>query len=224
MKKTAIITGANRGIGLEITKQLLNKNYEVIALCRQSSKDLDALNCQTIEGFDIAHRKTIITTKKSLEDKTVDLLINNAGVWSDESLDDLDENGIQSIQKTIDINAFGPLRVTHEFLALLKENSKIIFITSRMGSIADNSSGGRYGYRISKAALNMAGKNLAEDLRSKKISVGILHPGFVKTRMTGFNGNISPSESAEGIMNCIDKLNLKNTGSFWHSNGEELPW
>jgi NAD(P)-dependent dehydrogenase (short-subunit alcohol dehydrogenase family) len=104
------------------------------------------------------------------------------------------------------------------------QGSKIANITSRMGSIADNDSGGRYGYRASKAALNAFGKSLAVDLKPRGIAVAQLHPGYVKTRMVNFGGLISPEESARGLAERIANLTLENTGSFWHSNGEELPW
>lgn len=124
----------------------------------------------------------------------------------------------------MEINAYAPLRVCETLLTHLKSGSKIANITSRMGSIADNDSGGRYGYRASKAALNAFGKSLAMDLKPKGIAVAQLHPGYVKTRMVNFGGVISPEEAAAGIVARIDALTLDNTGSFWHSNGEELPW
>jgi NAD(P)-dependent dehydrogenase (short-subunit alcohol dehydrogenase family) len=224
MNQTAIITGANRGIGLEITKILASKNYQVIALCRQSSEELNQLDVEVIENIDVTNSKGIESAKNKIKDQKIDLLINNAGVWSDESLGELDEKGINSIKKTFKVNTYGPIRITHHFLDLMNEDSKIALITSRMGSIEDNTSGGRYGYRMSKAALNMFGKSLSFDLKDKKIAVAILHPGYVQTRMTDFSGNISPKEAASGLVDRIENLNLDNTGSFWHSNGEELPW
>ncbi|MEO1185360.1 MAG: SDR family NAD(P)-dependent oxidoreductase, partial [Cyanobacteria bacterium J06636_27] len=122
-----------------------------------------------------------------------------------------------------EVNAVGPLRLTKALLNNLKSGSKIIMMTSRMGSIDDNTSGGSYGYRMSKVALSMAGKSLSEDLKSKNIPVAILHPGLVQTRMTGFSG-ITTEESVKGLLARIDKLNMENTGTFWHSNGEILPW
>ena len=109
-------------------------------------------------------------------------------------------------------------------LNLLKSGSKVVLITSRMGSIDDNSSGSHYGYRMSKAALNMAGKSLAIDLEPKGIALGIIHPGWVQTDMTGHTGHYSVSVAAKQIIERINNLNLENTGSFWHSNGDILPW
>jgi len=114
--------------------------------------------------------------------------------------------------------------VTHALLPHLKSGSKIANITSRMGSIEDNTSGAYYGYRASKAALNALGKSLAIDLKPKGIAVAQLHPGFVQTRMVGFNGDISPEKAASGLCQRIEELNIENSGGFWHSNGESLPW
>ena len=106
----------------------------------------------------------------------------------------------------------------------LVDGAKIAIVTSRMGSIADNTSGGYYGYRMSKAAVNMAGVSLAHDLRSRGVSVAILHPGFVRTGMTDGQGNIDPPQAVQGMLARIDALNLDTTGTFWHQNGETLPW
>ncbi len=117
----------------------------------------------------------------------------------------------------------GPLRVTHALIANLSQGSKVGIVTSRMGSIDDNSSGGYYGYRMSKAAANMAGVSLARDLEDRGIAVGLLHPGMVATEMTGNNG-VPVSQAAAGLILRMDQLNLENTGSFWHAEGELLPW
>ena len=151
----------------------------------------------------------------------VDILINNAGLLRDDVLGDIE---IDSLRQQMEINAYAPLRVSEALLPMMKKGSKIANITSRMGSLADNDSGGRYGYRASKAALNAFGKSLAIDLKPRGIAVAQLHPGYVKTRMVNFGGHISPQESATGIAACIKALNLENSGGFWHSNGEQLPW
>ena len=118
----------------------------------------------------------------------------------------------------------GPLRLTHALLGNLESGSKIAVVTSRMGCISDNTSGSRYGYRMSKAAVNMAGVSLAVDLRHRGIAVIILHPGFVRTDMTGGDGLIDAPESASGLLERIDWLTLERTGELWHQNGERLPW
>jgi len=129
-----------------------------------------------------------------------------------------------SIQTQIDVNAYGPLRVTQGLLSNLNEGAKIAMITSRMGSITDNTSGGRYGYRMSKAALNIASVSIAHDVMHRGISVGIFHPGLVGTQMIGGVGDITPDQAAQRIRQRIDELSLSNSGTFWHSNGDVLPW
>ncbi len=218
--KTALITGANRGIGLEIAKQLQQQNYKVIAACRHSSKELDALNCQVETGFDVGDSKSVKNLADKLTTAKLDLLINNAGILSSMDLENLDYD---AIRQQFEINTLGPLRVTENFLPHLSNGAKIAIITSRMGSIADGS-GGQYGYRISKAAVNMVGSCLARDLKSKGIAVALLHPGYVRTDMTGNQGLIDAQESAQGLIQRIKELNLGNSGGFWHTDGTELPW
>lgn len=217
-----LITGANRGIGLEICKALLKTdNNHIFALCRQASSELKSLGVHLIEGIDVSHDGVIPTLQKKLDNQPLDLLINNAGYMERNTLESLD---FESIDRQMQINAYGPLRVVKACLPLLSEGARIAMITSRMGSIADNSSGGSYGYRMSKTALNMASMSLAEDLKSKGIAVGLIHPGYVKTDMTGHTGHLTPETSAEGILERIHELSLENTGTFWHVNGEVLPW
>ncbi len=154
--------------------------------------------------------------------KSIDVLINNAAIVERVSLDNLD---FGSICRQFEVNALGALRVTKALLPNLKQGSKIIIMTSRMASIDDNMSGGSYGYRMSKVALSMASKSLAVDLKPLGIAVAILHPGLVKTRMTNFTPNgITPEQAVKGLLARIDELNLENTGTFWHSNGQILPW
>ncbi|MGC4094116.1 MAG: SDR family NAD(P)-dependent oxidoreductase [Polyangiaceae bacterium] len=114
--------------------------------------------------------------------------------------------------------------MTAAFAPRLASGAKVALITSRMGSIADNTSGAYYGYRMSKAALNMAGASLAHDLLHQGVAIAIFHPGFVRTEMTGNNGGIDPKEAARGLLERIDELTLETSGSFWHMNGEQLPW
>jgi NAD(P)-dependent dehydrogenase (short-subunit alcohol dehydrogenase family) len=220
-KKTAVITGANRGIGLELARQFAHRGSSIIGVCRQSSEELDAVADTVIEDIDVTNDDNVHSLASQLKETTIDLLINNAGLLQDEKLGSID---FDSIRTQMEINAYAPLRVAEALAPLIREGGKIANITSRMGSIADNDSGGRYGYRASKAALNAFGKSLAMDLKPRGIAVAQLHPGYVQTRMVNFGGLISPEESAKGLAERIDGLNLENTGSFWHSNGEELPW
>ena len=217
---TYLVTGANRGLGLEYCRQLKERGDNVIAVCRSLSDELKDLGVQVETDVDITLDSSVNKLVKKLNGKPIDVLINNAGIIERVSLDNLD---FDSIRRQFEVNAVGPLRLTQALLNNLKSGSKIIFMTSRMGSIDDNTSGGSYGYRMSKVALSMAGKSLSEDLKSKRIPVAILHPGLVKTRMTGFSG-ITTEESVKGLLARIDELNMENTGTFWHSNGEVLPW
>ncbi len=216
-----LVTGANRGIGLELCKQLKTRGDEVIAVCRQSSPALDALGLRVEDSIDVTDAESLAGLAQRLEGVRLDLLINCAGIMGRNSLDKLD---VESIRKQFEVNAIAPLRVSTTLLPLLGEGSKIAIITSRMGSIADNDSGGAYGYRMSKAAVNMAGKSLAIDLREQGIAVALLHPGWVRTDMTGHTGLIDSDESAKTLLARIDSLQLSETGAFWHQNGEALPW
>ena len=217
-----LITGANRGIGLELVRQLKARGEDVIATCRSSSPELNALSVRIETDIDITSGDSVIKLREKLIDTEVDVLIQNAGIAEFNSLSNLDP---QSIVHQFEVNALSPLCFVQTMLSHLSKSAKIALISSRMGSIEDNSSGGSYGYRMSKVALCMAGKSLAIDLKPKGVSVGILHPGLVSTRMTGFNSNgIQPKDSVKGLIQRIDELSLENTGTFWHSNGEVLPW
>lgn len=219
--KTAVITGANRGIGLALSKELASQGWEIIAICRSESDEIQDIATMIISGIDVTNQAHLQQAKKVIGNHKVDLLINNAGVLGDDQLGSIDYD---SMRHQFEINTLAPLMVTETFLDNLVEDSKIANITSRMGSIADNDSGGRYGYRASKAALNAVGKSMGEDLKTRGIAVAQLHPGWVSTRMVNFNGLIETEESAKGLVKIIDELTLENTGSFWHTNGEELPW
>ncbi len=217
---TVLITGANRGIGLELCRQLKKRGHTIIATCRKASPELEAMDLTIISDVDVSDDGSVNKLARQLEGKELDILINNAGILSVESLDDLD---FDRIRKQFEVNTLGPLRVTSALLGNLRGGAKIAFITSRMGSIEDNTSGSYYGYRMSKAALNMAAVSFANDLKSRNISVAILHPGMVATEMTGKRG-IPPAEAARGLIARIDELNMENNGSFRHANGERLPW
>ncbi|MGM0858266.1 MAG: SDR family oxidoreductase [Pseudomonadota bacterium] len=221
MKSTVLITGANRGVGLALAEHYAEAGYRVIGVCRSSSEALAQVADQVIEGIDVTQPSDVERLAETLKGQTLDLLINNAGLLRDESLGDID---FDSIRQQMEINAYAPLRVAEALLPLLKQGSKIANITSRMGSIADNDSGGRYGYRASKAALNAFGKSLAVDVKPRGIAVAQIHPGYVQTRMVNFGGLISPADAAQGIAARIDALTLDTSGGFWHSNGESLPW
>jgi NAD(P)-dependent dehydrogenase (short-subunit alcohol dehydrogenase family) len=219
---TYLITGANRGIGYEYCRQLQARGDTVIAVCRSASEELKQLGLQIEEGIDITSDDSVADLRTRLGNVAINVLINNAGIIKRVTLENLN---FDSIREQFEVNALGALRVTHALLSNLKAGSKIVLMTSRMGSIADNTSGNSYGYRMSKVALSMAGKSLAHDLKPREIAVAILHPGLVQTRMTNFvAGGITPEESVKGLLARIDELTLENTGMFWHANGEVLPW
>ena len=221
MSRLILITGASRGIGLELCRQYHDNGHRVIAVCRQSTDTLKELGVKIIENIDVTSAEDCHRLHDTLNDEYVDILINNAGLLHSETINDLD---FENIQQQFEVNAMAPLRITGSLLNKLRSGSKVIMITSRMGSMDDNTSGGYYGYRMSKAALNMAGVSLANDLRPRKIAVGLIHPGFVSTRMTGYGGLIDPPESARNIINSIDKVTIENSGVFLHAEGQELPW
>jgi len=224
MNKKILITGANRGIGLELAKQFKAKNHHITALCRHSSPEIKALADQVISNIDCRNHADILKAKEACKLSSIDILINNAGILRNESLGGIHDQAIDQIRDQFLTNSLAPLIITEHFLPLLKTGSKVILITSRMGSIADNDSGGRYGYRMSKAALNAAGKSLSIDLKKQGIAVGILHPGWVQTEMTGHSGHLTAQKSAKQLIYQIENLNSEKSGSFFHSNGDKLPW
>lgn len=217
----SLVTGANRGIGLELVRQLKARGDQVIAVCRAASPDLDKLGVRVEAGVDVSRSEDVAALAKRLPGVSIALLINNAGILRRETLDSVNFEGIE---QQFEVNALGPLRVTTALLPLLAKGAKVAIITSRMGSIADNGSGGYYGYRMSKAAVNAAGVSLARDLAGRGIAVALLHPGMVATDMTGKNG-IPPQDAASGVLKRIDALTPQSSGKFWHAGtGEELPW
>lgn len=218
---TWLVTGSNRGIGLEICRQLHARGDTVLAACRKKSKELEAVGCRVIEGVDVSSDTAGPTIEKAIGDAKLDVLLNNAGVLFPDQLDTLDFEGVR---KHFEVNTIGPLRLTKALLGHLKKGSKIGLVSSRAGSIGDGPSGGLYGYRMSKAALNMAGANLARDLSPKGIIVAVLHPGFIRTEMTGGAGNDDPPVAAKGLIARIDELTQEKSGRFFHANGQELPW
>ncbi len=217
---TVLVTGSNKGIGLELCRQLSDRGDGVIATCRTTTPELEALGVRVVPGIDVANQESAEALAGALDGERIDTLINNAGILTVETLGDLD---LDRIREQIEVNTLGPLRGTSALLPNLKRGSKVAILTSLMGSIADNGSGGYYGYRISKAAVNMVGVNLAHDLRSREISVVLLHPGMVATQMTDGRG-IATAESAQGLIARIDALTIEDSGSMWHANGQRLPW
>jgi NAD(P)-dependent dehydrogenase (short-subunit alcohol dehydrogenase family) len=218
---TVLITGANRGIGLALTQQLAARGDDVVAVCRTSSPELTKLGVHVEEGIDLAEDTAVEELTRRLGQRSFDVLLLNAGILRADGLEQL---SLPQVREQLEVNALGPLRVVAALRKTLRKGSKVALLTSRMGSIADNGSGGYYGYRMSKAALNAAGVSLAHDLRQAGVAVVILHPGYVRTEMTGGNGNVTPDEAAQLLLARVDALTLETTGRFLHANGEALPW
>jgi len=215
-----LISGCNRGIGLQLAKQLKDRGDNVVGVCRTNSTALDSLGVRVIDGIDVSDKNGINKLVAEVGDLPIDILINNAGILRSDAFGELDYD---EMVLQFQVNTLGPLRVTEALGDNLREGSKVAIVTSRVGSIEDNGSGGYWGYRASKAAVNMIGTNLMHELKPRGIAVALLHPGMVATEMTGGHG-IETSQSARGLIERIDKLNMKNTGSFWHAEGYVLPW
>lgn len=215
-----LVTGANRGIGLELCRRFAARGDEVIAACRQDSPELREIGAEIHEGIDVTDDESVRGLARALEGRRIDILVNCAGILTRESLDDL---AFDRIRKQFEVNAIAPLRVTAALEECLGRGTKVAIITSRMGSIEDNTSGGRYGYRMSKAAVNMAGRSLAHDLAERGVSVFLIHPGMVATEMTGRQG-IPAEEAAADLVTRIDALGPEQSGTFWHAKGDPLPW
>jgi NAD(P)-dependent dehydrogenase (short-subunit alcohol dehydrogenase family) len=218
---TVLVTGANRGIGLALCRAFAARGDQVIAACRQGSPELDRLGTRVEAGVEVTSDQAVAALAKRLGSERLDVLVLSAGILRDDGLDDV---SLDDVREQIEVNAVAPLRLARALAPNLGQGSKLALMTSRMGSIGDNSSGGYYGYRMSKAALNAAGMSLARDLRARGVAVAILHPGYVRTDMTGNQGNVGADESARMLVARIDALDLGNTGTFWHANGEVLPW
>lgn len=221
---TALVTGANRGIGFALTRALLKRGSEVIAVCRGRSTELDALEARIEADVDCRDRAALDRLSDELGDTRIDLLLVNAGVLARDRFDDLDSDAFERIRLQFEVNALGSLQTVVALARHLGQGSKVGLVSSRMGSIADNGSGGQYGYRMSKAALNAAGRSLALDLAPRGIGVFLLHPGFVRTDMTGAQGDIDAADAAERLLDRLQALTLTDSGGFFHANGEPLPW
>lgn len=217
---TTLITGTNKGIGLQLCTQLSARGDDVIAVCRTPSEELTKLGVRIIDGIDVSNTESIERLKSELAGQQLDVLINNAGILKGDSFGSLDYDEMLEQYR---VNTLGPLRVTEALTDNLKDGSKVAIVSSRVGSIEDNGSGGNYGYRASKTAVNQIGTNLKHELMPRGIAVALLHPGLVATEMTGGRG-VSPADSARGLIERIDALSIESSGRFWHAEGYELPW
>ncbi len=215
-----LITGGNRGIGLELARQYHARGDSVTVACRKGNAELDALGVRVIDGVDVGDDACMARLSDALGNETIDVLINNAGILMGDTFDTVD---FDRMLEQYRINTIGPLRVTKALVDNLKPGSKLAIVSSRVGSIEDNGSGNNYGYRASKTAVNQVGTNLKYDMLARDVAVAILHPGLVATEMTGRTG-IDPEVAAAGLIQRIDELTLETTGGFWHAEGYRLPW
>lgn len=219
---TYLITGASRGIGHELATSLLARGDKVVAVCRGKAAGLARAGAEVIDGIEVTNAAAIDRLTKALSGRRIDVLINNAGIsssiaWQDEPLD--------VMRRQFDVNALAPLALTRALLPNLAKGGKIVMVSSRLGSIAGTTADiPDVGYRMSKAALNMAGKLIAETLKPEGIAVLMVHPGYVRTEMNEGRGDISVEASASGLLGLIDRLGLPETGTYWHVNGQPLPW
>jgi NAD(P)-dependent dehydrogenase (short-subunit alcohol dehydrogenase family) len=224
----ALITGANRGLGLEHTKQLLSREWTITAAVRDpaGAADLKALDPGDgrlrIEAYDASD----LSAAKALKARVsgpIDILFANAGMMH---RDGFGSGASEAFIDSMRVNALAPLALAEAFAdQVAASQMKVVALqSSRMGSIADNGSGGMYAYRASKAALNAVGKSLSHDLKAKGVVVLVLHPGWVKTDMGGPGGNLTVTESVEAQLDLIARANPAMSGRFFHSNGQDLPW
>jgi NAD(P)-dependent dehydrogenase (short-subunit alcohol dehydrogenase family) len=230
MSQVWLVTGASRGLGLTFCRQLLSKGCEVIAACRNPSgaRELWELKSDYPKIFDyveldVADEQSVKSMAKILSGKTVDVLVNNAGILkgAGETIRDIK---FAEVLRSFEVNSVGPMRVVQALLPMLeKSNSpRVINMSSRMGSIEDNTSGGYYGYRMSKTALNMFNKSFVEEFPNI-VSV-VMHPGWVKTEMGGPSAPLERADSVAGMISVISGLKKDDSGKFLDYSGKEIPW
>lgn len=218
-----LIIGASRGIGLALVERHLSRGHRVTATCRQRSAGLDASGARVVDQIELRDLPSLARLRDALE-RPLDRLVVNAGILAADGLEALGTDGFDGVSEQLLTNALAPLQAVVTLLPVLAGGARIGLLTSRMGSMADNGSGGYYGYRMSKAALNAAGRSLALDLAPRGIHVALLHPGFVRTDMTGGRGDVEAKDAAESLAQRLDELDAARSGRFWHAKGEELPW
>ena len=225
---TVMITGASRGLGLEYARQYADDGWRVIATCRdpENAMELASLEGQVeIYALDIGDHGQILSLANSLRKEAIDLLLNNAGIFGPRpsKLGGIEYDTWEDVMR---INVMSPLKVCESFgtHVAASDLKKIAIMSSKMGSMSDNNSGGSYVYRSSKAALNAVMKSLSVDFGLRGISVAILHPGWVRTDMGGSGGLIDAPESVNGLRQVIESLNLENSGRFYNYDGSEIPW
>ncbi|MEI7840764.1 MAG: SDR family oxidoreductase [Methylococcaceae bacterium] len=229
---TILITGANRGLGLEFAKQYAADGWQVLACCREPesatalTKIANEFSNISVSPLDVADLAQIDELAQQLDGVAIDVLLNNAGVYGDTAGRGFGNLDVAEWQKTMTINVFAPVKMTEAFLPNLKLGSqkKVVAMSSLMGSLADNDSGGSILYRSSKAALNAAMKSVAIDNRANELAVLILHPGWVKTDMGGSNAPLEIPESVQKMRDTIANFTVAQSGEFLRYDGKSLPW
>ena len=223
--KTVVITGANRGLGLEFTRQYAAAGWHVIGTARRPdvASDLKALDVRVMQ-LDVTDQESVDRLANDLENTPVDILINNAGIFP--RVGALAETDFEAVERTLAVNTIGPMRVTRALLPNLQRghSKQIVSITSGLGSIADNTNGRFYGYRESKAALNMFTRSLAAELRKEGFTCIVMSPGWVQTDMGGPNATLKPAKSISGMRAVIARLTPADSGTFWNHDGKQVPW
>ena len=222
--KSVVITGANRGIGLELCKQFLAKGNRVFATYRSNMGGLEDIENSNLSTFklDVRDADGVQSFASSIEG-SVDVLINNAGI-ADGRWQSISEIDMQHAIEVIEVNSISPVLVTQKFESKLKSGSKIVMMSSLMGSISDCMSGRSYAYRASKTALNMFSMAMKNELESQGISILIMHPGWVETDMGGPNAPLSVEESVTGIIGRIEEQTLELTGRYVQFDGTPIEW
>ncbi|MBI2241722.1 MAG: SDR family oxidoreductase [Magnetospirillum gryphiswaldense] len=220
---TILITGANRGLGLEFARQYAAAGWRVLATVRDplSGKAVSDAGAEVYVA-DVADLSTLTRLKAALAGTSLDIVLNNAGIYGEaQSFGAVDADGFIKVMR---VNALAPLQVAEIFADLVPAGGIVAAMSSKMGSVAENSSGGFYAYRASKAALNMVVKSLSLDLAARQIAVVALSPGWVQTDMGGPNAPLTPPQAVAGMKAVLDKVNLTDSGKFFHFDGSEVPW
>ena len=228
---TVLITGTNRGLGLEFVKHFLGRNDTVIATCRDSSSatELQALAANNenlnLKNLDVSDEQSMAAFATELKDTPIDVFISNAGVYGPRDAN-FGNVGSSEWEQVIRVNAIAPMLLTQLIIGSLRQGTdkKLVYVTSKMGSIDDNKGGGSYIYRSSKTALNSVVKSLSVDLACEGFSVAVVHPGWVRTDMGGPNGLIDVQTSVSGMLAVIDGLSPDNAGDFFNYDGSLIPW
>lgn len=231
--QTVLITGANRGIGLELVRQYAAAGWRVLACCRTPAQAV-ALNelayrhpaTLEVHALDVSDFARIEQLARQLADEAIDVLLNNAGVYPQADRRGFGHTDYEEWSRALRINTMAPLRMAECFVDQVARSERRIIATvsSMMGSVADNSSGGSYLYRSSKAAVNMVNRSLAHDLKERGITAVVLNPGWVKTDMGGPNAMIEVEESVAGLRRVLADIRLADSGRFLNYDGQEIPW